>query len=357
LEHSPDPRAEALSAATPGPETGNNSAASGASAAAESAATPDVSDQPSTSPATCSAASTPEAPRARTPAALESKVRARLEILTRLLGDDALGVVAPVRRGLLAAGRRAVPALRRAARAPEARRRVRARLLLAELERKQVLRRIAGYALRPDLDLERGLFLLARLDRSAIDRRPYVKALDAMGAAVRARVAAAADSPSAPLALAQYLGDELGFVGSDADFNHPDHVHLHRALEKKRGMPLTLVAIYLLVARRAGLRAAPIALPGRVLLRLYAGPRSLILDPFLGGKARTRQDCVNYLAKHGLVPRPQWFADAGDGALFQRQILNLMGSHQARGRAREAAELQAIVAAVNRQRARRRANP
>jgi regulator of sirC expression with transglutaminase-like and TPR domain len=120
-------------------------------------------------------------------------------------------------------------------------------------------------------------------------------------------------------------------------------------------MPLTLVAIYLLVARRAGLKAAPIALPGRVLLRLYAGPRSLILDPFLGGKARTRQDCVNYLAKHGLVPRPQWFADAGDAALFHRHLLNLMGSHQALGHAREAAELSAIVAAANRLRARRRA--
>ena len=102
------------------------------------------------------------------------------------------------------------------------------------------------------------------------------------------------------------------------------------------------------------LRAAPIALPGRVLLRLYAGPRSLILDPFLGGKARTRQDCVNYLAKHGLVPRPQWFADASDTALFHRHLLNLMGSHQARGHAREGAELSAIVAGVNRTRARRR---
>ena len=91
-----------------------------------------------------------------------------------------------------------------------------------------------------------------------------------------------------------------------------------------------------------------------MLLRLYAGPRSLILDPFLGGKARTRQDCVNYLAKHGLVARPQWFADASDTTLFHRHLLNLMGSHQARGHGREAGELQAIVAGVNRTRARRR---
>jgi len=282
-------------------------------------------------------------------------MRARHALLIELLGDESAAVLGPVREGLLSAGRAAVPALRRAARSPEARTRGRARTILAYLERQRVVRRLAGYALRGDIDLERGLFLISRLDHPTFDSRRYVKALDAMGSAVRARLAAAPDGPSAPLALAQYLGEELGFVGCENDFNHPDNVFLHRALERKRGMPLTLVAIYLLVARRAGLKAAPIALPGRVLLRLYAGPRSLILDPFLGGKARTRQDCVNYLAKHGLVPRPQWFADASDASLVHRHLLNLMGSHQARGHAREAAELAAIVAGVNRVRARRRA--
>jgi regulator of sirC expression with transglutaminase-like and TPR domain len=282
--------------------------------------------------------------------------RARLELLIDFLADESPAVLGPVRSGLLAAGRAALPALRRAADGSHARRRGRARTILAELERRRVLRRLAGYAVRPEIELERGLFLLSRLDRPDFDRRPYARALDAMGAAVRARLAAAPDERTAPLALAQYLGDELGFIGCESNFSHPDNVYVHRAIERKRGMPLTLVAIYLLVARRAGLRAAPIALPGRVLLRLYAGPRSLILDPFLGGKARTRQDCVNYLAKHGLVPRPQWFADAGDAALFHRHLLNLMGSHQTLGHAREAAELSAVVAAVNRQRARRRAS-
>ena len=65
---------------------------------------------------------------------------------------------------------------------------------------------------------------------------------------------------------------------------------------------------------------------------------------------------MHYLAKHGLVPRPQWFADTSDAALFHRHILTLMGSHQARGHAREANELRAIVAGVNRMRARRRAS-
>ncbi len=260
---------------------------------------------------------------------------------------------AAVRAKLVGLGRAALPALRRARRSPQARLRGRARALVAAIERQRALRRLLCYSLREDIDLERGLYLLARLDRPDFDRRSSKQALDAMGAEVRARVAREGDSLSAPMALAQFLGNELGFVGSEADFNHPDNVHLHRVLERRRGMPLTLVAIYLLVSRRAGLRAAPVALPGRVLLRLYTGPRSLILDPFLGGRARTRADCVRYLAQHGLVPRPQWFADASDAALFHRHILNLMASFQSRGLAREARELQRIATAANRARSAR----
>ncbi len=302
------------------------------------------------SPSTPRATSEPACGESSGLTAVESERRSRLEILIELLADDSPSVLAGVRRKLEALGRPALPALRRAARRPHARVRVQARRIAGTIERQRVLRRLLGYALREDIDLERGLYLLARLERPDFDCRPYRKALDAMGAAVRERVARAEDGVAAPMALPQYLGNELGFVGSELDFHHPDNIHLHRALERKRGMPLTLVAIYLLVARRARLRAAPIALPGRVLLRLYTGPRSLILDPFQGGRARTRADCVRYLAKHGLVPRPNWFADASDVALFQRQILNLMASYQERRLKREARELQRIVAAMNRAR-------
>jgi regulator of sirC expression with transglutaminase-like and TPR domain len=280
--------------------------------------------------------------------------RSRLSVLIELLADDSPAVQSAVGARLAALGRSARSALRRAARDANARRRARARSLLNGLQRQRVLRRLMGFAMRSELDLERGLFLLARLERSDFDCRPYRKALDAMGAEVRARVARIGNGFAAPTALAHYLGNELGFVGCETEFNHPDNIHIHRALERRRGMPLTLVAIYLLVARRAGLQAAPIALPGRVLLRLYSGQRSLILDPFLGGRARTRQDCVDYLSKHGLVPRPQWFANASDLALFHRHILNLMASHQARGLPGRAAELQRIASAMSRLRAARK---
>ena len=219
--------------------------------------------------------------------------RDRFTTLIELLSDDSPAVYATVRDELERAPRMARPALRRAARSSQARLRVRARRILQVRSRHEVMRRLLGYAARGDVELEQALFLLGRLDRPDLDRRPYAKALDAMAAEVARRAARERDGFARPLALSQYLGNELGFIGSEADFTHPDNVHLHRAIERKQGMPLTLTAIYLFVARRAGLRTAPVALPGRVLLRIYAGRRSMLIDPFRGGCVRTRTDCMN----------------------------------------------------------------
>lgn len=275
--------------------------------------------------------------------------RGRLAALVELLDDDAPAIAGAAREGLAEAGRRARPFLGRAERSGRARLRARARALLFELEREQVLRRLARRASSAagadggELDLERALFLMGRLDAPALDARPYLRALDAMGAEVRARALQQPDDFTRPMVLPEYLGNELGYVGSEVDYDHPDHIHLHRAIERKRGMPLTLTAIYLFVARRAGLRAAAVPLPGHVLLRLYAGERSLLVDPFHGGRIRQRADCLRYLAQHGLTPQASWFRDASDASLFQRHLLNLMSSHQVRGRTRLARRLHRIA--------------
>ncbi len=239
-------------------------------------------------------------------------------------------------------GKGALATLRRAANGSDARRRTRARSILTARERHLAARRLSGYGCSKEVDIERGLFLLGRLERPDLDTRPYVKALDAMAAEVTRRVARESDDFARPMVLSQVLGNELGFIGCEVDYDHPDNIHLHRAIERKRGMPLTLTAIYLCVARRAGLRAAALALPGHVLLRLYAGQRSMIVDPFRGGRMRTRADCVRYLAQNGLVPRPDWFHDCPDRLLLRRHVRNLMNSMQVRGLTRAFRDLQLV---------------
>ena len=286
--------------------------------------------------------------RARSAQIRSEADRERLAWLLAFLDDESPRVWSEVRRELGRAGRIVEPALEGLARSSDARRRARARRILADRARDRAARRLTAFALGPDVELERGLWLLSRLERPGFDARPYVKALDAMGREVQARAARESSPLACSRAVCAYLGGELGFAGSASDYSHPDNVFLHRVVERRAGMPLTLAALYAFVARRAGIKAALVPLPGHVIVRLYAGADSVLVDPFHRGEVRTESECLQYLAQHGLSFQPAWFKDAHDGSMFARHVANLRASWRARGLAREVGLLDGVLAACSR---------
>jgi regulator of sirC expression with transglutaminase-like and TPR domain len=279
----------------------------------------------------------------REPAAVR---KARFAVLASLLSDESQRVWEEVRRQFEQEGSRALPALRKAAASTDPLARGRARTMLADREKRAALRRVLRYSMREKLDLERALFLLARFRDPHLDPRPYQRALDAMAAEVTRRAAKKDGELQRALCLCEYLGKELEFGGSRADFHHPDNIHIHRAIERRAGMPLTLCAIYMFVARRANLRVAPLPLPGHVMLRVYGANQSVIVDPYERGKARSEADCKKYLEQHKLAYHPAWLSDAGDAVMLKRQVMNLLRSAQTRGLKRDARELSCLMRAL-----------
>jgi regulator of sirC expression with transglutaminase-like and TPR domain len=297
---------------------------------------------------------------------LASAKKSRLAALASLLADDSPSVLAKVRRALEFSGRESNPALERAAASDDARLRARARGILMQRTRRAARRHFVRYATRTDLDLERALLLLARIHAPGLDPRPYSRALDAMAAEVAKRAAVRrstrathgthgtnathATSESGDLeralVLSEYLGKELAFGGSRGEFHHPDNIHLHRAIERRAGVPLTLSAIWVFVARRAGIRAAFVPLPGHVMVRLYGGSRSAIVDPYHQGRKRTEAECKTYLEKHGITVNPGSFREVPDAVLLRRQIGNLARSAEIRRLPAEARSMTALLRAL-----------
>lgn len=285
------------------------------------------------------------------PAAPAPARRSRLAALASLLADDAPSVLAEVRRALEAAGKASRSALVRAAGSDDAPVRVRARGILQDRARAAALRRLARFVSRNDPDLERALFLLARFHTPRLDPRPYSRALDAMAAEVARRASRVDGELERALVVSEYLGGELRFGGSRGEFHHPDNIHIHRAIERRAGVPLTLSAIWVLVARRAGIRAAFVPLPGHVMVRLYGGWRSAIVDPYHGGRQRTEAECKVYLERHGIAVVPASFREAPDPVLLRRQIANLSRSAELRRLPRETRAMNALLGVMDPDRA------
>ncbi|MBK7875405.1 MAG: transglutaminase family protein [Planctomycetes bacterium] len=270
----------------------------------------------------------------------------RLAALVQLLGDESDFVWERIRPEIAREGRRAAALLRRETQSQDARARSRARTLLAELDRSAVVRRLVGYASREKIELETALFLLARYRAPALDPRPFQRALDSMAAELVERGRRTQDELERVRLIPRYLGVELGFGGSAGEFHNPDNVHLPRVIEKRTGMPLSLCAVYLFVARRMGLRGGVLPLPGHVMLRLWAGPTGIIFDPYHKGQERTERECRRYVEQNRMRFDASMLREANDRTLFKRQLLNLTRSAEKRGLKREIDDLALVLHAL-----------
>ena len=257
--------------------------------------------------------------------------RGHLRALARLLGDDSKLVRDELRLQFHAAGKRGRPLLLKASKSEDARTRGHARTLLLELDRAAVRRRLVSFATRARVDLEAGLLLLGRVHDPALDARPYRRTLDAFADEVERRSESCGTELERAGVLCDYLSKTVGFSGGDGDYHHPDNVHLHRVLETRSGLPLSLCAVYLFVARRVGLRASILPLPGHVMLRIHGLRTSRIVDPFHGCRIRSQASLMSYLASHDLGFDSSWFRGSSDRTLFLRQVNNLVQTYSERG--------------------------
>src|SRR5436305_7105555 len=103
--------------------------------------------------------------------------------------------------------------------------------------------------------------------------------LDELGEEARARIER--DGGPKVEALNRYLFDEQRFEGNEADYYDPRNSMLHRVLERRTGIPITLSIVYIEVGRRAGLSVEGVGLPGHFIVRvLDVEGGKVLVDPF-----------------------------------------------------------------------------
>jgi regulator of sirC expression with transglutaminase-like and TPR domain len=66
-------------------------------------------------------------------------------------------------------------------------------------------------------------------------------------------------------------------------------------IDRRKGNPISLCLIYLLLARRLHLPITGIGMPGHFLCRFQTPTEELFIDAFNSGKNLTKGDCVKYL--------------------------------------------------------------
>ena len=264
--------------------------------------------------------------------------------IARLLADPDPGIASALRRQLVLKDEDP-PGLREAVEElPDPAERSRAREARLEIGCERAGEKIIRGA-SEGMDLEDLTLLVARMEDPDADTACARKALDALADRVRAKVESATTARNRVLTIADFLGGDEHFEGNNTQEEFALGSSLPLVLERRRGLPIALSVVYMLVGKRVGIELFGVSAPLHFVVGAPVEEGTLYLDPFDRGRPLELDDLFRLLRELGVVSlRPEHVAPASTKAIVARMARNLNKFYASRPRSEARARRYARVA-------------
>ncbi len=261
--------------------------------------------------------------------------------LISLLADENVTVYQAVKDKLLSLGPIAADWVKRYSLSDDPLLRRRAREIIEYFGRQRADRDFLSFCLSQGehFDLEQASLLLAQTQYPETNPEGYSAVLDNFAGDVRERVDLSGAPEAILKAINDYLFTEQGFEGNEQGYYDPQNTYLNRVIDRRKGNPISLCLVYLLIARRLQLPLVGIGLPGHFLCRLQTPRDELYVDAFNHGKLLSKSDCIRYVLQIRHRLDEGYLSPLTPRRMLLRTCANL---HQIYTQTRQPAEMQRL---------------
>lgn len=187
-------------------------------------------------------------------------------------------------------------------------------------------------------ELETGLLLLNRTIEPDLDIGECCSTLDEIAERCRELMFPPMSSREKCRVINRVLFHEYGFRGNVENYTDPRNSFLSEVLTTRRGLPITLSIIYILVAQRCGLDLEAVGLPGHFMAGCYDDGAPFFIDAFAGGIFRTPDDLMNQMRKKSISPKLSYLTPTPVREVICRCCRNLV-NHYSQARQPDLARL------------------
>jgi regulator of sirC expression with transglutaminase-like and TPR domain len=184
-------------------------------------------------------------------------------------------------------------------------------------------------ALLENAPLEEFVFLIAQIGYPDISLRKYREELGRVESVVRLEYAAAQleSEMDKVQILTAVLFEREGYTGNTAAYFEPDNSYINRVMDRKLGIPISLGAIYLILAHRLNLPVYGVNMPAHFMLKYERFNQEYFIDPFNQGRLLNKEDCLRFLMNAGYGYVEQYLARATNMEIAERMLNNLRNSY------------------------------
>jgi regulator of sirC expression with transglutaminase-like and TPR domain len=124
------------------------------------------------------------------------------------------------------------------------------------------------------------------------------------------------------------LFGKLKFGANTKNFHSPSNSMINIVLESKKGNPIALCAIYMLVAQKLKLPVYGVNLPNLFILTYKTDDSQFYINAFNKGLIFSRSDIDNYLQHLNINPAPIFYEPCSHIDIIKRVFRNLIVSYE-----------------------------
>jgi len=176
-----------------------------------------------------------------------------------------------------------------------------------------------------DIDLLRGALLIAALDNDELDVDFYVQAVQDLADEFQQSLPADITAAGRLAAFHRFLFEEQGFHGARTSYYTASNSYLNEVLDDREGLPIALAVVYIELARRVGVDAVGIGLPGHFVAQATVDGESRLIDVFDRGRTMPQAEAMAMVASRGLAWDEAYLRPQTASEIIIRMLRNLIG--------------------------------
>lgn len=136
--------------------------------------------------------------------------------------------------------------------------------------------------------------------------------------------------------------EKYKFSANTKNFHSPANSLINQVIESKRGNPISLCVIYLLVAQRLGLPLFGVNLPSLFILTYKSAQVQFYVNVFNKGLIFNKKDIDAYLKQMKIDKQEMFYEPCSNLEIVRRSLLNLMVSFKKNSETEKVEEIKAI---------------
>jgi regulator of sirC expression with transglutaminase-like and TPR domain len=135
----------------------------------------------------------------------------------------------------------------------------------------------------------------------------------------------------------------MNFAANTKNFHSPSNSMINVVLESRRGNPITLCVIYLLVARKLGMPVYGVNLPNLFVLTYKSEQTQFYINVFNRGIIFSKTDIDHYIAQLNIKSKEIFYQPCTNLEIVQRVLRNLILSYEKTSEQHKIREIEKIL--------------